>query len=263
MTYYLWCSKLKTLTKRGIKHGRRNVYSCSSKKEENKKEENNNKKKLGTGAKVAIATVGVVGILALGAAASYLGINEYREYQETKRAESLVSYYMDEDRLVSFPEQVVIDQAYDAEYCSGEKLVAELTESGAQYCVIDGEYYTEKGETIAILTLDVTRTDVVEPIKQELNGQTVLMAPAGYVLENGKCTKEVTTRETKVVKRSENGDYSHVMVEGATKAVIVSIQEVDTKKYSSLNGYDLIVDVEDNAELKNGSCEGQLVLKKR
>ena len=53
------------------------------------------------------------------------------------------------------------------------------------------------------------------------------------------------------------------MVEGASKAVIVSVEEVDTKKYSSLSGHDLIVDVEDNAELTNGTCEGQLVLKKR
>lgn len=219
--------------------------------------------KKGTGAKTAIAAIGVIAILGAGVAATYLGLNAYNDYKETTRAESLVASYMDEDKLVSFPETVVIDQAYDAEYCSGEKLVAELTESGAQYCVIDGTYYTEKGETIAILTLDVTRTDVVEPIKQEVNGQTVYMAPAGYVLENGKCTREVTTRETKVVKRSEDGDYSHVMVEGASKAVIVSVEEVATQKYSSLKGHDLIVDVEDNAELVNGTCEGQLVLKKR
>ena len=228
-----------------------------------KEEERNNKKGLKTGAKVALATVGVLAVLGGGIAATYFGLNAYNDHKETTRAESLIASYMDEDKLVSFPETVIIDQAYDAEYCSGEKLVTELTESGAQYCVIDGQYYTEKGETIAILTLDVTRTSVVEPIKQDLNGQTVYMAPAGYVLENGKCTKEVTTRETKVVKRSESGDYSHVMVEGASKAVIVSVEEVDTKKYSSLSGHDLIVDVEDNAELTNGTCEGQLVLKKR
>ena len=60
-----------------------------------------------------------------------------------------------------------------------EKLVTELTESGAQYCVIDGQYYTEKGETIAILTLDVTRTSTVEPIKETIptgNWQIQLMA---------------------------------------------------------------------------------------
>lgn len=228
-----------------------------------KKEEKSGKKGNGTGAKKALATIGILAVLGGGIAATYFGINAYHDYQETTRAESLVASYMDSDKLVSFPETVVIDQAYDAEYCSGEKLVSELTESGAAYCVIDGEYYTEKGETIAILTLDVTRTDTVEPIKQNVNGQTVYMAPAGYVLSNGKCTKEVTTRETKVVKKVENGDYSGVLVEGASKAVIVSVEEVDTKKYSSLNGHDLIVDVEDNAELTNGTCEGQLVLKKR
>jgi hypothetical protein len=228
-----------------------------------KEEESNNKKGLSTGAKRAFATIGVLAVLAGGIAATYVGMNHIKGYKETQRAESLVASYMDVDRLVTFPETVVIDQAFDAEYCTGEKLVASLTENGAQYCVIDGQYYTEKGETIAILTLDVTRTDTVDPIKVDVNGQTVYMAPQGYVYENGKCTKEVVTRETKVVKRSENGDYSHVMVEGASKATIVSIDEVDTKKYSSLNGYDLIVDVEDNAELVNGTCEGQLVLKKR
>ena len=231
--------------------------------EQTQQQPKHTKKGNGTGAKKALATIGVLAVLGGGIAATYFGINAYHDYQETTRAESLVASYMDSDKLVSFPETVVIDQAYDAEYCSGEKLVSELTESGAAYCVIDGEYYTEKGETIAILTLDVTRTDTIEPIKQNVNGQTVYLAPAGYVLSNGKCTKEVTTRETKVVKKVENGDYSGVMGEGASKAVIVSVEEVDTKKYSSLNGHDLIVDVEDNAELTNGTCEGQLVLKKR
>lgn len=228
-------------------------------------EENKSSKKTGkkTGARVALVTVGVIAILGAGVAATYLGLNAYNDHKETKRAESLIASYMDEDKLVSFPETVVISQAYDLEYCSGEKLVSELTESGAAYCVIDGEYYTEKGETIAILTLDVTRTSTVEPIKEEISGQTVYMAPAGYVLKNGVCTKEVVTRETKVVKRAENGDYSHIMVDGASKATIVSVEEVDTKKYSSLNGHDLIVDVDDSAELTSGTCEGQLVLKKR
>ncbi len=216
-----------------------------------------------TGAKIALATIGVIAILGVGVAATYLGINAYKDYKETSRAESLIASYMDQDKLVSFPETVVISQAYDLEYCSGEKLVKGLTESGASYCVIDGVYYTEKGETIAILTLDVTRTSTVEPIKETIGGQTVYMAPTGYVLKDGICTKEVVTRETKVVPRSETGDYGHILVDGASKATIVSIEEVDTKKYSSLNGHDLIVDVEDSAELKNGTCEGQLVLKKR
>lgn len=239
------------------------INSQQQPKKEQKPQRATTKKTLSTGAKRVIATITIIGTLGAGIAATYVGIQHVKDYKETKRAESLVSYYMDEDKLVAFPESVVIDQAYDAEYCSGEKLVTGLTESGAQYCVIDGVYYTEKGETIAILTLDVTRTDIVEPIKETLNGQTVYMAPAGYTMENGKCTKEVVTRETKVVKRSEDGDYSHVLVEGASEAAIVSIEEVDTKKYTALNGFDLIVDVPDNSELKNGNCEGQLALKRR
>ena len=229
--------------------------------EESNKGTEKTKKK--TGARVAIATIGVIAILGVGVAATYLGINAYKDHKETTRAESLIASYMDKDKLVSFPETIVVSQAYDLEYCSGEKLVKELTESGASYCVIDGVYYTEKGETIAILTLDVTRTSTIDPIKETVGGQTVYMAPTGYVLKDGVCTKEVVTRETKVVPRSETGDYSHILVDGASKATIVSVEEVDTKKYSSLNGHDLIVDVEDSAELKSGTCEGQLVLKKR
>lgn len=229
--------------------------------EESNKGTEKTKKK--TGARVAIATIGVIAILGVGVAATYLGINAYKDHKETTRAESLIASYMNKDNLVSFPETIVVSQAYDLEYCSGEKLVKELTESGASYCVIDGVYYTEKGETIAILTLDVTRTSTVDPIKETVGGQTVYMAPTGYVLKDGVCTKEVVTRETKVVPRSETGDYSHILVDGASKATIVSVEEVDTKKYSSLNGHDLIVDVEDSAELKSGTCEGQLVLKKR
>ena len=222
-----------------------------------------NTPKRNTGARVALAAVGIIAVLGTGIATAYFGLNIYNKHKETKRAESLIASYIDEDKLVSFPQTVAISQAYDLEYCSGEKLVSELTESGAAYCIIDGEYYTEKGETIAVLTLDVTRISTVEPVEEEIGGQTIYMAPTGYELKNGVCTKEVVTRETKVVKRSENGDYSHVMVEGASKATVVSVEEVDTKKYSSLNNYDLIVDVEDSTELTDGVCEGQLVLKKR
>ena len=91
-----------------------------------KEEERNNKKGLKTGAKVALATVGVLAVLGGGIAATYFGLNAINDHKETTRAESLIASYMDTDKLVSFPESVIIDQAYDAEYCSGEKLVTEL-----------------------------------------------------------------------------------------------------------------------------------------
>ena len=53
-----------------------------------------------TGAKVALATVGVIAILGGGIAATYFGLNAINDHKETTRAESLVVSYMDEDKLV-------------------------------------------------------------------------------------------------------------------------------------------------------------------
>ncbi len=218
------------------------------------------KKGLGTGAKRALATVGILAILGSGIAATYVGIDHVKGYQETQRAESLVAAYMDEDKLVTLPEEVIINKAYDAKYCTGEKLIDELTQAQAAYCYVDGEYYTEKGETIAILTLEVTRTETIDAIKVELGGNVVYMAPEGYTLQGNKCTKETVTYETKVVPRSADNDYSKVLVPGATKAVIVEVEEVDTKKYSSMKGHDLIVDVEDGAQLVENQTPAELRL---
>lgn len=222
--------------------------------------EQKQKKGFSTGAKRALATVGIIALIGSGIAATYLGINAYKDYQETTRAESLVSIYMDSDRLVRLPESVSIDKTYDAKYCTGEKLITELTEGEAQYCYIDGQYYTEKGETIAILTLEVTRTETKDAEKIEIGGNTVYMAPEGYVLKGDQCTKETVTYETKVVPRSPKNDYSKVLVPGATKAVVVEIKEVDTKKYSSMKGYDLIVDVADGTQLVDNRTDATLRL---
>ena len=221
------------------------------------------KRGLGTGAKITLAALGILGALGTGIGATYLGIDLVRDYQEGKRAESLITYYMDEDQLVRLPGEVVIDKEYDALYCSGEKLVTELTESNAQYCYIDGQYYTAKGETIAILTLEVTRTEVIPAHKVEVGGNVVYMAPEGYELNGTECSRETVTIETKVVPKKDNNDYSDVIIEGATKAIIKDVQEVETKKYSSLNGYDLICDVDDAARFTENQCEAELVLKKR
>ena len=230
---------------------------------ENNQNQEQTRRGLGTGTKRALATLGILGVLGTGIAATYLGIDLVKDYQEGKRAESLITYYMDEDQLVILPKSVVINKEYDALYCSGEKLVTELTESNAQYCYIDGQYYTAKGETIAILTLEVTRTEVIPAHKVEVGGNIVYMAPEGYELNGTECSRETVTIETKVVPKKDNNDYSDVIIEGATKAIIKDVQEVETKKYSSLNGYDLICDVDDAATFTENQCEAELVLKKR
>ena len=212
-----------------------------------------------TGARVA-KTIAVLALATAVGLGVYYGNQAVKDYQETDRAESLVASYMDEDRLVNLPEGVMINRAYDAKYCTGEKLVNELTAAEAAYCYINGEYYTEKGDTIAILTLEVTRTETREPIKVDVGGNVVYMAPEGYILQGNKCTKETITIETKVVPKNANNDYSNVFIDGASKAEIISIDEVDSKKYSAMNGCDLIVDVADGAQLENNQTEAVLRL---
>ena len=217
------------------------------------------KKSKGTGAKVG-KTIGVLALVAAVGFGVYFGNEAIKDYKETDRAESLVAAYIDEDRLVNLPEEVIINKAYDAKYCTGEKLISELAEANAAYCYIDGEYYTEKGETIAILSLEVTRTETIDAIKVDVGGNTVYMAPEGYTLQGTKCSKETTTYETKVVPKNDKNDYSHIMVEGASKATILSITEVQTKKYSQMAGLDLIVDVADGAKLENNQTAAELRL---
>lgn len=216
-----------------------------------------------TGARIA-KTIGIValcGLVAFGGYKAYLG---YLDHQETKRAESIVAQYMDNDYVVSVPETVEIAQAYDEEYCDGEKLVSELKEANAQYCIIDGDYYTNNGDKIAILTYEVTRTETVEPIKQEFGGTVIYMAPAGYTLENGACTKTITGTITKIVTANETGDYSNIKVTNVSSYELINVEEIQTLAYEEMFGKTLVCDVADNAELnENGICEGILRLKPR
>ncbi len=217
--------------------------------------------------KTAAKVVGIgLSVLAL-VGTLYIGYEHVGDavdrYQEGKRVESAVTYFMNEDQLVALPDTVLIDQNYDEDFCKGETLRDELTIQGADYCYIDGQYYTEKGEDIAILTLEVTRNESIAAQAYETNGNIVYMAPEGYELKGARCYKTITTTITKVVPKSENGDYSHISVDNADKAVIINIETVSTKKYSTLAGYDLICDVEDGAELTDGYCEAELRLKKR
>ena len=50
-----------------------------------------------TGAKKALATIGIIALCGLTAFGAYKGVEAYNDYKETKRAESLVSYYIDSD----------------------------------------------------------------------------------------------------------------------------------------------------------------------
>lgn len=220
-------------------------------------QQNNGKK---TGAKVA-KTIGIIALCAAIGAGVYFGVEAHKDYKETKRAESLVAAYMDADSLVQLPEDVMINSTYDQSYCEGEKLAQELTEAGAQYCIIDGQYYTPNGDKIAILTFDITRTETVQAQVVEYNGNRIYMAPEGYTLNGSVCEKTISSTITKIVPSNETGDYSNVAVTNVTDYTLVNVEEVSTLSYEEMYSKTLICDVDDKAKADdNGYCEAELRL---
>lgn len=209
-----------------------------------------------TGAKKALTTITILGMLGLTALGVYKGIEALNDYRETKRAESIVANYIDKDYLVTVPETFLIDKAYDEEFCEGEKLVEQLQAANAEYCVIDGTYYTNDGSKIAILTYEITKKETAAPIAQEYNGTTIFMAPAGYTLENGSYVKTTTGTVTKIVPANSQSDYSNIQIINVDSFELVNVEEIDTLPYENIYGTTLICDVEDNAQLnENGFCE--------
>ncbi len=221
----------------------------------------NNKK---TGAKKALATIGILALVAGTAFGVYKGVEVYNDFQETERARSIVEYYIDKDNIVSIPDEVLSSKAYDEEFCTGEKLVAGLQANNAEYCIIDGEYYTQNGDKIAVLTYEITRTETVSPIELEFNGAIVYIPPSGYELEDGVCTKTTVGTVTKIVPAQENGDYSNIKITNVTSYELIDAQVIQTKPYEEMYGSMLICDVRDNAQLsEEGYCEATFRLIKR
>ncbi len=229
--------------------------------EQNPQLEPDNKK---TGAKTVAKVIGLVALVGLTAFGAVKGYEAVKDYQETQRAQSIVEYYIDKDKVVTIPDELLSSKAYDEEFCTGEKLVAGLQNFNAQYCIIDGEYYTNSGDKIAVLTFNITRTETVDPIAIEFNGATVYTAPAGYDLKDGVCTKITEGVITKIVAAQENGDYSNVKITNVSSYELVDVQEIQTLSYEEMYGTMLVCDVSDKAKLnEDGYCEATFRLIKR
>ena len=219
-------------------------------------------KKKHTGAKVAIATISIVGLLGLAATVGVDYVSGAKEtYYEQKRAEQLVEYNSNSAKICVIPEQIETNKSYDTKYCEGEQLVSELNENGIKYCEILDEYYTPEGKNIAVLTYEVVTTDVLEAQKVEMNGTTIYMAPEGYTLQGNKCVKETVKNVTKIVEAMEDGNYENIAIENVTSYKLVDIKEISTKKYSEIASQTLICDVADTPVLnEEGRYDAKLVL---
>lgn len=221
----------------------------------------NPKGKKRTGAKIVGGTICA---LALAGGLLYGGIkcaNYIGDVRETNRAESIVSINMNQDKLVELPVNVKLNQAYDQDFCEGEKLISQLEAGQVQYCKIGDEYYTKSGETIAILTIEYEVVEEAEPTLVEINGSKMYYAPVGYILEGNKCIKKTYGEVTKVVPASANEDYSNISLAGVDNFEITNVEVVQAKPFKELEGKTLVCDVPDGATLnEDGCCDAVLRL---
>jgi len=212
-------------------------------------------KKKNTRAKIAkgVSTLLLAGAV-LGGSILYCGL-----VAEGRRVDTLINKYQSrfDKEVVHLPDEVLSTKTTDSKYCSGIKLVDGFRRSGIKYCSLLDEYYTETGEDVARVTYSLT-------IKQETPGERipldegdVLLAPQGYVLENGKAVKYTKITVFRILPVLDNvDDYLSVKFGGIYDGEIVNteiefIDVVASKPFSEIIDSDLVVDVDENSLLTN------------
>jgi hypothetical protein len=148
---------------------------------------------------------------------------------------------------------------YDSKICDGSVLVEVLNEKGVKYCEILDEYYTNDGRNIALVTIEVTRDEYIDPtiINDEVKGSSVsyFTLPEGYVLKGDKGYRQVTETITVVTEVRKDGDYSKIAVPGGTGKItkVVDTNVIGTKPFDVIAASDFVCDVNDDfAANKNG-----------
>lgn len=219
-----------------------------------------------TGASTAKKTIAaiLIGATLVAAAAGvtyYKVVPAIEDKKETARVESLVANFTNEEGLCVIPSEVTVNRNYDTRVADGSKIANELDEQGVKYCEILDQYYTEAGSDIAILTYEVTTTEVIDAEKVSINGTVIYMAPEGYILDGKKCYCETTKLVTKIVPKSKDSNYANITIPNVSKYELVDVKEVTTLTYDSICDQTLICDVQDGAVLnEENECTATLRL---
>lgn len=216
-----------------------------------------------TGAKIAVAAFSIVALVGLGTLGITQGGNLWKDYQETKRAETLVSTYIntsvEDGYWCILPDEVIVNKAYDIRFCDGAKLVEALNNEDVKYCEIDDTYYTPNGSEIAILTFELVKAETQAASKYEYEDNVVYMPPTGYSIAGSEGLRETVEYRTIIVPKSATGDYSAIGFSDALSCKIVECKEVKSLPYSAITEQTLICDVADNAKLnENNECSAEL-----
>lgn len=204
-----------------------------------------------------IASLGIGGII--GGAIGYKKLSEHIAYTEAKKnTTGIVSMYQSYD-VCSLDETIYSSMNYDTKICDGSVLVEVLNEKGVKYCEILDEYYTNDGRNIALVTIEVTRDEYIDPtiINDEVKGSAAsyFTLPEGYVLKGDKGYRQVTETITVVTEVRKDGDYSKIAVPGGTGKItkVVDTNVIGTKPFDIIAASDFVCDVNDDfAANKNG-----------
>lgn len=205
-----------------------------------------------------IASLGIGGIV--GGAIGYKKLSEHIAYTEAKKnTTGIVSMYQSYD-VCSLDETIYSSMNYDTKICDGSVLVEVLNEKGVKYCEILDEYYTNDGRNIALVTIEVTRDEYIDPtiINDEVKGSSAsyFTLPEGYVLKDGKGYRQVTETREIVTEVRKNGDYDKMTISGIPGKItkLVDAKVVKTRSFDDIINAELVCDVKDDyATAKNGS----------
>lgn len=195
-----------------------------------------------------------------GGAFGYKKLREHIENTNTvKRTTSIVSLYTERD-VCSLDETIYSSLNYDSKICDGKVLVDVLNQQGVKYCEVLDEYYTNDGRDIAIVTVEITRDDWVDPtaITDDVKGSNVdyFTLPEGYVLKDGRGYRQVVETKEIVTEVRKNGDYDKMTINGIPGKItqVIDAKTVKTKSFDDIINAELVCDVKDDyATAKNGS----------
>ena len=204
-----------------------------------------------------IASLGIGGIV--GGAIGYKQITKHIDYTKAKKnTTGIVSLYQRDD-VCSLDETIYSSMNYDTKICDGKILVEVLNEKGIKYCEILDEYYTEDGRNIALITVEITRDEYIDPtiINDEVKGSSAsyFTLPEGYILKGNKGYRQVVENKTLVTEVRKDGDYSKIAIPGGAGKItnVIDINVVPTKTFDIIASSDFVCDVNDDfAANKNG-----------
>jgi len=228
---------------------------------ENEENKRVNKK---TGAKTAKKVISALVLTAAISAITLVGSAKIQDSIETREVTNIINAQKYNSSLI-LDDNIVSNKAYDSKLCSGEKLEKILNNEDITCANIGDQYFSNNGDSIYILTVEITKREVIEPNKYNYNGTTMYLVPQEYTLEyiDGKMcgVREYTYQEDILLPKDYDFNSEIITDENVVEVTNIGYKEVYASPYDELENYDFISDIQDDAVLdENGQVEATLKL---